>query len=102
MIKKFIILLLSYLTLHSTFVNAENFIINSGANNISGSNIEMICTTKINPVCDINGVMYNNSCLAGEKDTSFDYCRKPINLSDEKALIQRAYDKGITKFNTIQ
>ena len=102
MIKRFIILLLSYLTLHFSFANAETLVINSGSNSTSSDNIEKICTTQVAPVCDKEGKMYTNTCLAGNKDTSFDYCKKPINLGNQENIIQRAYDKGITKFNTIK
>jgi hypothetical protein len=46
--------------------------------------------------------MYRNSCLANNTDTSFDYCKKPIKLSEEKAILDRAHTNKITKFNTIE
>jgi hypothetical protein len=61
----------------------------------------MICTTQFAPVCDKEGKIYSNSCMAGDREKSFDYCNKPISLGDEKATIQRAYDNNITKFNTV-
>ena len=62
----------------------------------------MICTANFAPVCDKEGKMYSNSCVAGDKDISFDYCKKPINIGDQKTTLQRAYDNGITKFNTLK
>lgn len=97
MIKKIIMLSICIWITWTTFATSwSTDISNWTVNN------EVICTTIFSPVCDKEGIMYSNSCLAGTKETSFDYCRKPINIGSEEAIIQRAYDLGITKFKTLK
>lgn len=85
-----------------SFTFASNDIIaNTGTTTSTGSTEEVICTTIFAPVCDKDGKMYSNSCLAKTPDTSFDYCNKPINLGDEQEILDRAYTNNITKFNTL-
>lgn len=101
MTKRFFILGLSLISLQCTLA-ATGTTITESWSTITGDTIEKICTTQVEPVCNKEGKMYSNSCLAWDQETSFDYCKKPVNLSNEKELIQRAYTNHITKFNSIK